>query len=157
MKKDMDSLIELSDRSFTYNPGFFSRFKNGAYFTIDEAKRYYEYFVESTFADKNIKLAVCKDKNNTVIGFMSLLSCDKSTSLPVLRTGLAAIAKEHQGKGMYSSLNSYILSTVEYDKYILQNTTHSNNIAMLKNYSRLQKKFYNTEYILYFNQDAKNV
>ncbi len=157
--KDLNSIKALLHRSFTDNPGFFSRFKNEAYFAIDEAKRYYEFCIESAFADNNIKLAVCKDNTSKVVGFMSIIESDndKHTSLPVLRTGLTAIAREHQGKGVYSSLNSYILSSVEYDNYIHQNITQSYNLAMLKNYNRLQKKFYINEYILYFKKNVKNV
>ena len=156
--KDMDSIIKLLNRSFIYNPDFFSRFNNESYFTIDDAKRYYEFNIKSALADKNKKLVLCKDKNNTLIGFMSLLSLDKnSTSLPVLRVGLTAISKEYKGKKIYSSLNSYLLSTIEYNNYILQNITHIYNTAMLKNYNKLQKIFCKTEYILYFNRDTKNV
>ncbi len=149
---DQAAILELLQEEFIENVNFHSRFKNSAYFTYEQGMNYYGHWIKQALSSEKSSVIVYEYKNN-IIGFMSFLESPEEEGSPVYRVGLTGISKKFTGKGIYKQLDSYLYSIIPVPNFYLYNTTHIDNIAMLRNYSKRRKSLYQTEYILYYQYD----
>jgi hypothetical protein len=145
MKTD---ILNLTHRSFTFNPMFYSRFKNRLYFNNDETAKYYSAYIDNYLGNANTLFAVAMAENR-VIGYLIYQCYGEHDNLPLYKGILVAIDREYAGNHIHFALQSFIYRAIPHNEYYLNTTTQLNNIPTLNNYIKSTKRLNKVVLILY--------
>ena len=135
-----DEILALTQRSFTDNPSFKSRFTNERYFSRSEADRYYSAWIENHIGDDRHLFAVARDKGK-VVGYLLYRRAGEHRGKPLYKAGLMAIAPEYRGKRVYFSLLSFVYRHFPEDEVYMDATTQLTNPAAIRYLIKMQRTF----------------
>lgn len=145
---DLESILDLTNLSFTNNPGFKSRFKNRKYFSHEDTKRYYTTWVKNNFKNENTLFAVIKHKNK-VISQLSLRPSGFEQEIRLYRAMFPAVRPEFRGHKTHLALTSFLYDQVKENIFFLDSTTQLTNFSILKNNIRAQRSLKSITLIFY--------
>ena len=141
-------ILNLTHKAFTFNPTFYSRFKNRLYFNNDETAKYYSAYIDNYLGNANTLFAVAMAENR-VIGYLIYQCHGAHDNLPLYKGILVASDREYSGNHIHFALQSFIYRAIPHDEYYLHTTTQLSNILTLNNYIESKKRLNKVVFILY--------
>ena len=147
-KKDLKSLLDLTNTCFTYNPNFISRFKNRYYYTVEETRRYYTAYIENYLSKEGSYFGMLK-KGETIVGYTILESGKFFEGKKIYKAILSAVKPGYRGKNLYYAIQSSVFFELPENIFYLENTTQMTNVSIIRSHIRANKRLNNIEVILY--------
>jgi hypothetical protein len=146
--EDRERIIELTHEGFTYNDGFDSRFKNPEYFSIEETRRYYEAWIDSTaYADDAVTAVF--EVEGEVVGYYIYQVRGTHEGLPVVKAVLTTVARAQRGAGAHLAMQSFLYRRLGLVECYLDNVTQLGNVAVIRNHMRSGKRYEQTALTFY--------
>ena len=139
---DYDQLLEL-----VYQSGHDSRFLKDPSFGINDFKRLYKQWIDSSIADKNTLVLIHYDGVN-IGGFVTL-----KNNINYSQIGLIAVDSENHGNGIGKKLINAVESKLKIGKMLLV-ATQQTNIVACKFYENLGFIVEKKEYIYHYKHDS---
>ena len=131
-------MLELTHQGFTDNDRFVSRFKNLNYFTRDEARRYFEAWIDnSAFGDDSASAVY--EVNGQTVGYYVYEAKGTHQGLPIVKGILTAVAPEHRGANAQLAMQAHLYRALGYSEWYLDNTTQITNKPVIRNHNRSAK------------------
>lgn len=145
---DLSDVLRLTHELLTNNPLFFSRFKDPAYFSPEETKRYYSAWIENHFDDPNSLFAVSK-KNGKTIGFFIYKRVGLYEGKQVYKGLLSAVAPDYRGQRLHFAMQSFLHNHFPEEQFYVDNTTQLANLPTIKSHIRSGKNLNRIELTFY--------
>jgi len=128
--EDRPDLLDLARRRLTDNPRIHSRYKDPAYFSREEAARWFAAWVESNFADPTGLVAVWRVEGRTV-GFFGYQRQGDREGLPFYKSTVAAVEEAWGGRGAHVFLQTILFDGMAGDEVWVENTTQLPNVPII--------------------------
>lgn len=135
----LPELLALTQRSLTDNPGFHSRYKNPAYFTHEEASRWFAAWLESGLADPTTLIAVWHLEGRAV-GFFGYQRVGEREGLFFYKSTLAAVDESRRGHKAHIFMQTTLFDHMPGDEFWVQSTTQLSNTPVIRNNLRLGRR-----------------
>lgn len=145
---DLEGILNLTYKSFTNNPAFFSRFKNRNYFTEQDTARYYATWITNNFKDESTLFAVIKH-NDKVISQSSFKPSGLEQGIKLYRAMFVAIDPKYRGYKTHLALTSFLCDQVRERTFYLDSTTQLTNFPIIKNNIRSRRSLKGITMIFY--------
>ena len=129
---DLDGVIALTHKAFTHNPEFFSRYKNGEYFTPAESEKYYAAWIKNHITDPDTLFAVIKDRRS-IIAYSFFRAYGNYCGEKLYKAILTAVDQEARGHRIHLALQTFLLEKIPENRFYLDNTTQLANIPAIRN------------------------
>jgi hypothetical protein len=129
---DRNALLALTDEGLTRNPGFYSRYKDPAYFTAEETARWFAAWVENDLADPGTLVAVWRLEEGPV-AFFGLSRRGEHAGLPLYKSTLAAAAPARRGHKAHMFLQTALFDALPIDEFWLRQVTQLTNTPIIRN------------------------
>lgn len=147
-KDDLSDILRLTHESLTSNPSFSSRFKDPAYFSAEETKRYYSAWIENHFDDPKSFSAISK-KNRKAIGFFIYKRGGRYKEKQVYKGILSAVAPDYRGQRLHFAMQSFLHSHFPEEQFYVDNTTQLANLPTIRSHIRSRKELNRIELTFY--------
>lgn len=131
--EDLPDLLDLARRRLTDNPRVHSRYKDPAYFSREEAARWFAAWVENSFADPACLVAVWRVEGRTV-GFFGYERRGDREGLPFYKSTVAAVDEAWGGRGAHAFLQTILFDGMAADEMWVENTTQLANAPIIHNH-----------------------
>ncbi|MBN2114435.1 MAG: hypothetical protein JW785_09950 [Acidimicrobiia bacterium] len=130
---DLPDLLALTRRGLTDNPGFYSRYKNRAYFTPEESARWFEGWVRNDLADPG-SMVVIWEVEGRAVGFLGYTRRGERDGLPIYKGTLAAVDPGWQGRQAHLTMTTFVYDRLPADEVWIENTTQLTNTPIFRNH-----------------------
>lgn len=138
-RSDLPDLLDLTHNTLTYNPEFFSRFKNPKYFTEEESEKYYAAWIKNTLTDPDSLFAVY-EHNQKAVGFFIYKYSGVREGKPVFKGILTAVAPAYRGNKAHLSMQAFLYEHIKQNDFYVHNATQLSNYPVIMNHVKSQKK-----------------
>ena len=136
---DLPDVLRLTHESLTDNPLFYSRFKNPAYFSAEETRRYYAAWIENNLNASESFSAISK-ANGKVIGFFIYKRAGLYKGNQVYKGLLSAVARDHRGQRLHFAMQSFLHNHFPEEQFYVDNTTQLANLPTIRSHIRSRKE-----------------
>lgn len=129
---DREALLRLTHECLTANPGVQSRYKNAAYFTPEEASRWFAAWMENGLADPGTLTAVWRvaDEPIAFFGFARRAEMD---GLPLYQSTIMGTAAAGRGHKSELFLQATLFDALPVDEFWMRQVTQADNAPVLRN------------------------
>jgi len=131
--EDLPDLLDLVRRRITDNPTAHSRYKNPAYFSHDEAARWFAAWVENDLADPTSLAAVWRVQGR-IVGFFGYQQRGDCEGLPLYKSTVAAVDEAWRGRRAHLFLQTVLFDGMAADEVWVENTTQLPNAPTIHNH-----------------------
>ena len=147
-QEDLSEVLHLTHESLTNNPLFYSRFKNPAYFSAEETKRYYAAWIENNL-DASKSFSAISKANGKVIGFFIYKRAGLYKGKPVYKGLLSAVAPDYRGQRLHFAMQSFLHNHFPEEQFYVDNTTQLANLPTIRSHIRSGKELNRIELTFY--------
>lgn len=147
---DLAVLLALTHEGLTDNPGFRSRYKDPAYFTNEEAARWFAAWVENDLADPAGLVAVW-EVDGRAVGFFGYARRGERAGLPYYRGTLLAVSPASRGHHGQTAMDAFLHARIPAEEFWVENVTQLTNVPTFRNYLSLGKRIERIE-LTYFRR-----
>ena len=145
---DLSDILSLTHESLTNNPSFSSRFKDPAYFSVEETTRYYSAWIENHLDDPESLSAISK-KNGKVIGFFIYKRAGLYEDKQLYKGILSAVAPDYRGQRLHFAMQSFLHNHFPEEQFYVDNTTQLANLSTIRSHIRSGKQLSGIELTFY--------
>jgi hypothetical protein len=152
-RSDMKAMHELARANLFNGELFRSRFKNPAYFSPEDADRYFSTWIDNFTESEGFDCAVI-EVGDRVVGYQLYSRAEPYAGETRYLGTVSAIAAEFRGTSGLPALHSFIFRNLPEDRFYFEGRTQLTNFAVLTARLRNAGRIESVEHIFYRRRGA---
>jgi hypothetical protein len=143
-----DALLALVHEGLVANPQFQSRYKDPAYFTPEETRRWFTAWVDSDLADPQALVATW-EVEGAAAAFFGCTRRGEKSGLPLYKSTLAVTAPGWRGHKAHMFLQTALFAALPQDGFWMQSVTQIGNGPIIRNNFALGRRLERVDLVFF--------